>query len=121
MNVSDEYGPNSQAVASALMALSDTRWLERVGESLEPNPGQLSLTDVHAVNSWDDALKIFDDFPHCNIHGILQAPCKRVDPIFERLPQREEWWQRAREEAKRYAALYSWVPDSLSRDHQDLL
>ena len=30
-NVRDEYGPNSQAVASAFMTLDKTRWLEEVG------------------------------------------------------------------------------------------
>jgi hypothetical protein len=30
-NVTDEYGPHSQAVASALVTLDKTRWLEQVG------------------------------------------------------------------------------------------
>jgi hypothetical protein len=76
---------------------------------------------VTVVKSWDDALKIFDDFPRYNINGVLQTPCDRVDPIFERLAERQAWWKNARQEAKRYTSLYGWVPDSLSRDHQELL
>lgn len=30
--VDDQYGPNSQAVACALMTIGDIRWLENVGE-----------------------------------------------------------------------------------------
>ena len=35
--------------------------------------------------------------------------------------ERDAWWQKAREDAKRYTALYGWIPDSLSQEHQDLL
>src|ERR1044071_1483346 len=31
------------------------------------------------------------------------------------------WWQKAREDAKRYTALYGWIPDSLPQEQQDLL
>ena len=120
-NVNGEYGPNSQMVASALMALGDTRWLERVGEPwVEPAPESQSAM-VSVVKSWDDALTIFDEFPKYNINGVLQAPCDRVDPIFEGLPDRQAWWEKAREDAKQYTALYSWIPDSLTQEQQDLL
>jgi hypothetical protein len=119
-NISDEYGPNSQAVASALAALRDTRWLERVGEPwLEPASDPPSQVTV--VKSWDEALTIFNDFPRYNINGVLQAACDPCDRILERHPDREARWQKAREEAKRYAALSGWIPDSLPQEQQDLL
>jgi len=126
-NVHEEYGPNSQVVASALVVLDKTQWLQRVGEPWLEYAGE-SLNDnrVTIVRSWEEALTIFSkDHPYderqYNINGILKAPCSRVDPIFERLPEREEWWQKAREDAKRYTALCSWIPDSLSQEHQDLV
>ena len=124
--VSEEYGPNSHAVVSALEALDETRWLERVGKPWLENDGAIRATRVLVVRSWEEALTNFGkehryDDRRYNANGVLQAPCDRVDPIFERLPEREAWWQHAREEAKRYTALYGWVPDSLSREYQDLL
>jgi hypothetical protein len=125
-NAHEEYGPNSQAVASALAALDKTQWLERVGEPwLEHVDEPLSDNRVTIVRSWGEALTIFSrDRPYgerqYNVNGILKAPCLRVDPIFERLPERQDWWQKAREEAKRYTVL-SGIPDSLPRDQQDLL
>jgi hypothetical protein len=120
-NVNDEYGPNSQAVASALMILGDARWLERVGEPWTESALESQSATLTVVKSWEDAPTIFDEFPRYNINGVLQAPCDRVDPIFDRMPDRQAWWEKAREDAKRYTALYGWVPDSLSRDHQELL
>lgn len=113
-NVHEEYGPNSQMVASALVVLDNTRWLKRVGEPLGGD-------GVMIVRSWDEALTIFDEDFRYNANGILDAPCSRVDPLFTRFPEREAWWQKAREDAKRCTALYSWVPTSLSQEHQDLL
>lgn len=119
-NVSDQYGPNSQAVASALMTLGDTRWLECVGqpwlESTDHPFGQVTI-----VKSWQEALAIFADFPRYNINGIFQTVCDPCDRILEQHAEREEWWQKAREEAKRYSALYGWIPDLLTQEHQDLL
>jgi hypothetical protein len=119
-NISNQYGPNSQAVASALMILGDTRWLECVGqpwlESADHPFGQVTI-----VKSWEEALTIFSDFPRYNINGIFQAACDPCDRILEQHAEREEWWQTAREEAKRYTALYGWIPDSLTQEHQDLL
>jgi len=122
MNVNDEYGPNSQVVVSALMALRDIRWLQRVGEPwLEPGLEIEPLGGVTVVKSWDASLTIFNDFPRYNINGVLQAPCDRIDPIFVRLPERQTWWEKAREEAKRYTMLTGWAPKSLDQEHRELL
>jgi len=119
--VNEEYGPNSQAVASAFVVLSQTPWLERVGE---PWPEQVSepLDDnrVTVVQSWDEALKIFDDDLRYNVNGLLQAPCSREDDVLARFPERGAWWQKARADAKRYVAL-SGIPNSLPQEKQDLL
>ena len=119
-NVQEEYGPNSQAVASALMTLDKTRWLQQVGEPWLEHIGE-PLSTVTLVRSWDEALTIFGDDLKYNLNGVLAAPCARVDDVFARLPEREDWWQKAREEAKRYTALGGWIPDSLSQEHQDLV
>jgi hypothetical protein len=126
-NVHEEYGPNSQVVASALEALDETRWFERVGEPwLEPVGDTLNDNGVMVVRSWEEALAIFSrDRPYnerpYNVNGILKAACSRVDPIFEELPEREDWWQKAREEAKRYTVLSGWAPKFLAQERRNLL
>jgi hypothetical protein len=117
-NVRDEYGPNSQAVSSAFMALDKARWLERVGTLWQEGA---CLTSVAIVRSWDEALTIFGEDLRYNANGVLEAPCAGVDAVLERYPERKAWWQKAREEAKRYTALSAWVPDSLLHEQQDLL
>lgn len=116
-NVRDEYGPNSQAVASAFMTLDQTRWLEEVGRPWQ----ERVISDVTIVRSWDEALTIFAEDIQYNANGVLEAPCARVDAILERYPERKAWWQNARDEAKRYTAFSAWVPDVLPQEQQDLL
>jgi len=121
-NVAEEYGPHSQAVASAFAVLDKMEWLEHVGEPcLERAGGPVSDAGITIVRSWEEALTIFDEDSRYNANGVLEAPYERVDTVFERFPEREAWWQRAREDAKPFTALYSWVPRSLSQEHQDLL
>jgi len=115
-NVHDEYGPNSQEVASAFWVLSRIKWLEHVGEPLNDD----TITVVH---SWNDALKIINrDLatrdPRYNIAGHLEVSCIRIDEIFERIPDRDIWWQAAREEAKHYAIL-GGIPQSRPRVDRD--
>jgi hypothetical protein len=119
-NISDQYGPHSQAVASALMAIGETRWLKNVGEpwfesALEP------IDQVTIVKSWDEALTIFNDFPRYNINGVLQAACDPIDKAFEDHPDLEGWWQKAREDAKQYSALMGWIPRTISQEHRELM
>ena len=45
-DVREEYGPNSHAVVSALEALDETRWLERVGKPWLENDGAIRATRV---------------------------------------------------------------------------
>src|ERR1044071_450856 len=116
-NVRDEYGPNSQAVASAFMTLDKTRWLEEVGRPWQ----ERAISDVTIVRSWDEALTIFAEDIQYNANGVLEAPCARVDPVLERYPERKAWWQKAREEAKRYTSFSAWLPDVLPQEQQDLL
>lgn len=121
-NVREEYGPNSQMVASALVVLDKTHWLKRVGESwLEHLDEFMDGNSVTIVRSWEEALTIFDEDSRYNANGVLEAPCSRVDSVFTRFPDRDAWWQKAREDAKRCTALYSWIPRSLNQEHQDLL
>jgi len=118
----EEYGPNSQAVASAFVALSKTPWLEHVGEPWLEHVGAPldNNNDVIVVHSWDEALAIFDDDLRYNVNGLLQAPCSCDDEVLERFPERQAWWQRAREDVKEYVA-FSGIPDSLPQAKQDLL
>jgi hypothetical protein len=118
-NVDDEYGPNSQAVASAFVALDKARWLEEVGRPWQER--YVAPESVTIVRSWDEALTIFDADLRYNANGVLQAPCSRVDPLLERYPELKAWWQKAREEAKRYTAFSAWVPAHLPQEQQDLL
>ena len=117
-NVGEEYGPNSQEVASALWVLNRTKWMEHAGEPL-------SGDGIIVVHSWDAALKhlnrdLLTRNRQYNATGQLEAPCARIDDIFERIPQRDTWWQAAREEAKRYTLL-GGVPSSRPHAEQDLM
>jgi len=111
-DVGEQYGPNSQMVASAFAALSEVPWLERVGASFDGG-------GVSIVRSWDDALRIFDDESY-NANGVLQAPCTRTEDVLNKMSEGEAWWQRARSDATRYVAL-SGIPDWLPKEQQDLL
>lgn len=119
-NIHDEYGPNSQMVGSALMALDKARWLEQVGSPWQEPIGE-SPRNITLVRSWDEALTIFGEDRRYNANGVLEAPCSRIDPLIDLFPERKTWWQKAREEAKRYTAFSAWIPDTLSQEHQDLL
>lgn len=118
-NVGEEYGPNSQEVASALWVLNRTNWMEHAGEPLRGD-------DIVVVSSWDAALKILNrDLltrdRRYNATGQLEAPCACMDDIFERIPEREIWWQKARDDAKPYTAIGSGIPDFLRQKQQDLI
>ena len=119
-NVRDQYGPHSQAVASAFSVLEKTAWLQQVGMSWLEAEGSRS-TEIALVHSWDEALTIFGNHPRYNANGVLDVSCKRVDEVFERFPEREGWWQKAHEDVEPYIALYSWIPDELTQELQDLL
>jgi hypothetical protein len=119
-NVTDQYGPHSQVVASAMMTIGDTRWLEHVGEPWMESASEPPLP-LTLVKSWDEALMIFNDFPRYNINGVLQAACDPIDKIYEDHRELDVWWQKARQDAKEYSALMGWIPRSLSDDHQDLM
>ena len=111
-DVGDEYGPHSHEAVCAFMILEDIEWLQRVGEPVTNN-------GIAIVRSWDEALTIFaEDRYNCN--GVLQAPCDRVDPIFEQIPERETWWQKARVDVSEYTALCGW-PNIISQQHQELM
>ncbi|HEX3476709.1 MAG TPA: hypothetical protein VHT91_16900 [Kofleriaceae bacterium] len=119
-NVQEEYGPNSQAVASALMVLVRTQWLQNVGESwLEYSA--VTLGSVTLVRSWGEATTMFGNYSRYNVNGIFEGPCSRIGDVFARFPEREDWWQRAREDAKQYTALGGWIPASLPQEQQDLM
>jgi hypothetical protein len=119
-NVQDEYGPNSQMVAGAFMALDKTRWLEQVGLPWQERVGD-SPTNIAIVRTWDEALTIFRDDLKYNANGVLEAPCSRIDPLIDSVPERKAWWRKARDDANRYTALSPWIPDTLSQEYQDLL
>lgn len=114
-DITDEYGPHSHEVVSAFMALDKTQWLQRVGEPVENSR-------IVVIHSWDEALTIFASDDHrYNANGVLEASCERVDPIFEQIPEREAWWQKARVDADPYTALHWGIPDTLSEEHQELM
>ena len=49
------------------------------------------------------------------------APMTCLRRLISSFPEREAWWQKAREDVKQYTALYSWIPDTLMQEQQDLL
>lgn len=112
-DVSDEYGPNTQAVASAFAILSKTPWLEHGGESMDDK----RVTVVHA---WSDVLTIFQGDQRYNVNGVLRAPCVGIDDALTRPPERYAWWQSAREDATEYTVL-GGIPQSRALDEQDLV
>jgi hypothetical protein len=112
-DVNDEYGPNTQAVASAFAVLSKTQWLEHGGEPLDNNR-------VTVVPIWDDVLTIFQQNPQYNVNGVLRAPCVIMDDALARSPERYAWWQKAREDAIEYTVL-GGIPRSRSLEERDLV
>lgn len=120
-NVEEAYGPNSPAVIAAFSVLSETPWLEHVGEPwLEPVAEPQKNDSLIIVHSWSEALTLFDDDVRYNVNGLLQTPCDRVDDVLAQFPERRAYWQKAREDIKRYVTL-SGIPDSLPQEKQDLL
>ena len=120
-NIKEVYGPNSRQVIAAFSVLSETPWLDQVGEAwLEHFDGLPDADGLIVVHSWNEALTIFDDGLRYNINGLLQAPCDRTDDALSLFPERTTWWQSARNDVKRYIAL-SGIPDALPQERQDLL
>jgi len=118
-DVTDEYGPHSHEVVSAFMTIEEIEWLQRVGEPI-------TRSEVAIVHSWEEALTIFrgdrnaNGLRRYNANGVLNAPCDRVDPIFEQIPEREAWWQKARRDAKPYS-IFCGLPVTLSQELKDLV
>ena len=118
-NVHEEYGPNSQMVASAFVTLEKTKWLEHAGEPLPQDHHLLNGPDIVRVASWQDALTIIGEDRRYNLNGVLLAPCEVIEEVYWKMPERKEWWQKAREEAKDYTHLRGWVPNTLEREQRD--
>src|ERR1044071_3334752 len=102
-NVKDEYGPHSQAVASALAVLDKTQWLEHVGEPWLERSDELD-GGVTVVRSWEEALTIFGAYDRYNVNGILENPAS-ASMVFERFPER----RMVAEGSRRCEALHSAV------------
>jgi hypothetical protein len=113
MSPSQRFGPHTHEIERAFVTWSDIRWLAHLGEPLHDDR-------VVAVASWADAQTIWNDELHYNDNGVLLAPCARADKILAQLPDRTEWWYRARDEAKRYEDL-SPLPSSLAPATRELL
>lgn len=117
-NVSDEFGPASQSIVSALTVINKTRWLQRVGE---PVLGCAESSRLTIVQSWDEALTIFGDDNRFNANGVLGGALRVCRCSPRAVPERKRWWQAARDEAKRYTGLGGWIPTSLPEDTWELL
>jgi hypothetical protein len=78
-NVSDEYGPHSQAVASAFAVLDKLEWLAHVCEPV--NAGTIVV-----VRSWEEALTIFDKDRRYNANGVSRRPASASMPCSSASP-----------------------------------
>jgi len=112
-DITDEYGPHSQTVASAFATFSETRWLSRRGEFI----GHVGVT---RVETWSDALTIFREDGRYNVNGVLRAAYSQIDSALARTPQLRVWWSRARSDASEYA-LIDGIPQSSLPDEQALV
>lgn len=111
--ISDQYGPNSQGVASSFAVLHNTKWLSRGGSIVDGDR-------IAVVKSWDEALSIFRHDPRLNINGVLRAPCLQIDDALARMANRNLCWSRARKDATEYMVL-GGVPQSRPCEEQDLV
>ncbi len=103
----EEYGPHTQAVWSAFAALKETRWLSRVGEPV--------ASTVIVVQSWDEAIKIFEDVEGAKYgpNGHLIEPVTRVKRIIAS-PRERVWWEQARQDTTRFTDYWGYIPAWMS-------
>ena len=111
-DVDDEYGPESQAVTSAIQTLADVPWLKSVGVECAGN--------VVAVGSWDDAIELLVDSAAYGPNGHLLTPSQRCIEIIESDTYRS-WWQQARSDAAEYLGISACIDRSWPRDRQDFV
>lgn len=102
---SDEYGPHTHEVWSALDALGTIPGLVHVGEPIPDN-------GVVAVGSWDDVFAIFFDLDGKKYgpNGHLIEPVRRVREIIDS-PELGEQWKAARGGVIKYVGIDGLVPD----------
>lgn len=110
-----EFGPEGAGVASALWAIKETPWFSKVGEPLP-------VDRVVRVQSWEDALTIFDDKSgeKYNINGHLIAAHKRCSDVLDARPELEVWRQAAQSKARKVAT-YPGAPKHLPQERRDLV
>jgi hypothetical protein len=105
-DVGDEYGAHTQEVWSAFAAMREAKWLEHVGEPIE------SASQILPVASWEEAITIFarQEGTGYGPNGHLIEPVARARAALED-PTTFAQWQRARIDARKYAAYRGYVPD----------
>jgi len=102
----DVWGPYSKEMGSAIVALQDAPWFERVGQPIQEPAG------VVRVASWDDALSIFRDESGARYWalGHLVAPTKAVLAAVDSVPQRKALMSRAYNLARETVNVHRLVP-----------
>jgi hypothetical protein len=111
-DVTDQFGPRSQAVWSAIEAICELRWFEQVGRPLEG-------AEVEFVDGWKRALSVFDDGGRYDLKGHLKDPVELVWPITQE--PRAMWWRAAREAATATYTFAGFLPKNLDEQTRDLL
>jgi hypothetical protein len=110
-HITDQYGPRSHQVWSAIEVICDTRWFKHVGEAAV-------RTDVAVVTSWSEAMEIVRDGQKYDEQGHLREPVAIVWPT-TRIPRYSAWWEAAREAALRNENFAGFIPKTLDEDVRD--
>jgi hypothetical protein len=111
-DITDQFGPRSQALWSAVEVLSNTQWFSRVGKPLRG-------VDIERASSWSAALELFENTTH-DVKGHLAAPVERIWHV-TRDKRYSGWWLRAREAADENCNYAGFIPKTLPQESQDLL
>jgi len=109
----DVWGPYSKEMGSAIVALQDAPWFERVGQPIQ---GPASA-DVVRVASWGEALSIFregeEEGARYSALGHLEAATYAVLTAADRAPERREWISRAYRLARETVNVHTFVPGAV--------
>jgi len=105
----DTWGPFSKEMGSAIVALQDAPWFERVGLPIQEPDG------IVRASSWDEALSILrvvEGGPY-TAFGHLRAATNAVLAAADRAPERREWISRAYKLARETVNAHTFVPGAV--------
>lgn len=107
-DVTDEYGPHTQAVVNGFETLDTISWFSAAGS--EPPPG----TDVEGVNTWGDALGHLTSSDQYGPHGHPVGPMEALEDVRD-ADEIQDWLDAAFAAVEEFVDYENYIPSYLEK------